>query len=103
MLGAYHEWTNAMPNGELEHPACIHLIDADGRIQEIYRFRVFDPRQGADRYTVARALSRILSFTVRIQYSAAMRDRSKSRAGIIGQDTDGGRMLTGHLHDCVSL
>jgi protein SCO1/2 len=45
VLGAYHEWTKAMPSGELDHPARVHLIDADGRIREIYSLAFFDPRQ----------------------------------------------------------
>jgi cytochrome oxidase Cu insertion factor (SCO1/SenC/PrrC family) len=45
VLGAYREWTRPLPNGELDHPARIHLIDAEGRIREIYSLAFFDPRQ----------------------------------------------------------
>ena len=45
VLGAYDEWTRAMPDGELDHPARAHLIDGDGRIREIYSLAFFDPRQ----------------------------------------------------------
>ena len=45
VLGAYHEWTQALPGGEIDHPARVHLIDADGRIREIYSLAFFDPRQ----------------------------------------------------------
>lgn len=45
VLGAYDEWTRAMPDGELDHPARAHLVDGDGRIREIYSLAFFDPRQ----------------------------------------------------------
>jgi len=45
VLGAYHEWTRVMPDGDLDHPARVHLIDADGQIREIYSLAFFDPRQ----------------------------------------------------------
>jgi protein SCO1 len=45
VLGAYQEWTKAMPDGEIDHPARLYLIDADGRIREIYSLSFFDPRQ----------------------------------------------------------
>ncbi len=45
VLGAYREWTKAMPDGELDHPARIYLIDALGQIREIYSLAFFDPRQ----------------------------------------------------------
>jgi protein SCO1/2 len=45
VLVAYHEWTKPMPDGELDHPARVYLIDADGRIREIYSLAFFDPRQ----------------------------------------------------------
>ncbi len=45
VLAAYREWTKPMPGGELDHPARVHLIDADGRIREIYSLAFFDPRQ----------------------------------------------------------
>jgi protein SCO1/2 len=45
VLGAYHEWTKTLPDGEIDHPARVYLIDADGRIREIYSLAFFDPRQ----------------------------------------------------------
>jgi protein SCO1/2 len=45
VLGAYQEWTKAMPDGEIDHPARLYLIDAGGRIREIYSLSFFDPRQ----------------------------------------------------------
>ena len=45
VLAAYREWTRAMPDGDLDHPARVYLIDADGRVREIYSLAFFDPRQ----------------------------------------------------------
>jgi cytochrome oxidase Cu insertion factor (SCO1/SenC/PrrC family) len=45
VLGAYQEWTKTMPDGEVDHPARVYLIDAGGRIREIYSLAFFDPRQ----------------------------------------------------------
>ena len=45
VLGAYHEWTRVMPDGDLDHPARVHLIDGEGNIREIYSLAFFDPRQ----------------------------------------------------------
>ena len=45
VLDAYREWTKAMPDGEIDHPARVYLIDARGRIREIYSLAFFDPRQ----------------------------------------------------------
>jgi len=45
VLRAYQDWTRAMPDGEIDHPARLYLIDADGRIREIYSLAFFDPRQ----------------------------------------------------------
>lgn len=45
VLSAYDEWTKPMPDGELDHPARVHLIDANGRTREIYSLSFFDPRQ----------------------------------------------------------
>ena len=45
VLAAYHEWTKPMPDGDLDHPARVHLIDPDGQIREIYSLAFFDPRQ----------------------------------------------------------
>jgi protein SCO1/2 len=45
VLGAYREWTRPMKDGDLDHPARVYLIDADGQIREIYSLAFFDPRQ----------------------------------------------------------
>jgi len=45
VLLAYREWTKPMANGELDHPARVYLIDAEGRVREIYSLAFFDPRQ----------------------------------------------------------
>ena len=56
VLAAYREWTKAMPDGEIDHPARLYLIDAQGRIREIYSLAFFDPRQALiDIRTLARA------------------------------------------------
>ena len=44
-LAGYHEWTRPMANGELDHPARIHLIDPDGQVREIYSLAFFNPQQ----------------------------------------------------------
>ena len=44
-LAGYHEWTKPMANGELDHPARIHLIDGEGQVREIYSLAFFDPQQ----------------------------------------------------------
>lgn len=45
MLAAYDEWTRPFPNGEIDHPARLYLIDRQGRIREIYSLGFFDERQ----------------------------------------------------------
>lgn len=45
VLAAYEEWTQRLPNGELDHPARLHLIDARGRVREIYSLAFFDEDQ----------------------------------------------------------
>ena len=45
VLAAYHEWTKPMPDGDLDHPARVYLIDTEGRMREIYSLAFFDPRQ----------------------------------------------------------
>ena len=45
VLAAYDEWTRPVAGGEIEHPARLHLIDAAGRIREIYSLAFFDERQ----------------------------------------------------------
>ena len=42
---AYDEWTRPQPNGEIDHPARLYLIDRRGRIREIYSISFFDDRQ----------------------------------------------------------
>jgi protein SCO1/2 len=44
-LGAYDEWTRREPNGGIDHPARVYLIDAQGRVREIYSLSLFDERQ----------------------------------------------------------
>jgi protein SCO1 len=45
MLAAYDEWTKPQPDGEIDHPARLHLIDGRGRTREIYSLALFDERQ----------------------------------------------------------
>jgi len=45
ILSAYGEWTRPLPNGELDHPARVYLIDQRGNIREIYALSFFDERQ----------------------------------------------------------
>jgi protein SCO1/2 len=45
VLAAYEEWTRALPEGELDHPARLHLVDARGRVREIYSLAFFDEEQ----------------------------------------------------------
>ncbi len=45
MLAAYDEWTRSLPNGEINHPARLYLIDREGRVREIYSLGFFDERQ----------------------------------------------------------
>ena len=45
VLAAWDEWTQPLPGGEIDHPARIHLIDARGRVREIYSLALFDERQ----------------------------------------------------------
>ncbi len=44
-LAAYDEWTRPQPDGEIDHPARLYLIDSQGRIREIYSISFFDERQ----------------------------------------------------------
>ena len=46
-LLAYDEWTRRLPSGEVDHPARLHLVDARGRVREIYSLDFFDERQAA--------------------------------------------------------
>lgn len=45
VLAAYDEWTQRLPGGELDHPARLHLVDARGRVREIYSLAFFDEGQ----------------------------------------------------------
>jgi protein SCO1/2 len=45
VLAAYGEWTRPLPDGTLDHPARLYLIDGGGRIREIYALGFFDERQ----------------------------------------------------------
>jgi protein SCO1/2 len=45
VLDAYNEWVTRLPTGEVDHPARLHLIDAAGRVREIYSLAFFDERQ----------------------------------------------------------
>lgn len=45
VLAAYDEWTQRLPNGELDHPARLHLVDRAGRVREIYSLAFFDEAQ----------------------------------------------------------
>ena len=45
VLAAYDEWTKPLPNGELDHPARVYLIDQSGAIREVYALSFFDERQ----------------------------------------------------------
>lgn len=54
VLAAYDEWTKPLPNGELDHPARVYLIDRRGNIREIYALAFFDERQAfIDIHTLA--------------------------------------------------
>ncbi|MBI3780979.1 MAG: SCO family protein [candidate division NC10 bacterium] len=45
VLAAYDEWTRPQPDGEIDHPARLYLIDRRGRLREIYSISFFDERQ----------------------------------------------------------
>ena len=45
VLATYNEWTSPLPDGELDHPARLHLIDGQGRVREIYSLAFFDETQ----------------------------------------------------------
>jgi protein SCO1/2 len=45
VLATYDEWTRKLPDGDVDHPARIYLIDPTGRILEIYSLAFFDERQ----------------------------------------------------------
>jgi protein SCO1/2 len=45
VLAAYDEWTRRQPDGEIDHPARLYLVDRKGAIREIYSLAFFDERQ----------------------------------------------------------
>jgi protein SCO1/2 len=45
VLRAWDEWTRPAPDGSIDHPARLYLIDARGRVREIYGLAFFDERQ----------------------------------------------------------
>lgn len=45
MLAGYDEWTRKLPDGDVDHPARIYLIDPAGQVREIYSLAFFDERQ----------------------------------------------------------
>ncbi len=45
VLTAFDEWAKLLPDGEVDHPARLHLIDGRRRVREIYSLAFFDPAQ----------------------------------------------------------
>jgi protein SCO1/2 len=45
VLAQWDEWTRPRANGDLDHPARLHLVDGRGRVREIYSLEFFDERQ----------------------------------------------------------
>lgn len=45
VLATYGEWTRPLPDGEIDHPARVYLIDRHGEVREIYGLSFFDERQ----------------------------------------------------------
>ena len=45
VLAAYDEWTRRLPDGDIDHPARVYLIDRRGNIREVYALSFFDERQ----------------------------------------------------------
>ena len=45
VLAAYDEWTRTQPDGEIDHPARLYLVDRKGNIREIYSLSFFDEHQ----------------------------------------------------------
>jgi protein SCO1/2 len=45
VLATYDEWTKRLPDGDIDHPARVYLIDRHGNIREIYALSFFDERQ----------------------------------------------------------
>jgi hypothetical protein len=53
-LANYDEWIRPLPDGDIDHPARVYLIDRKGNIREIYALAFFDERQVLiDRRTLA--------------------------------------------------
>lgn len=44
-LVPWDEWTRRAPDGEIDHPARLHLVDRRGLVREIYSLTFFDERQ----------------------------------------------------------
>lgn len=44
-LAPWDEWTRRAPDGEIDHPARLHLVDRRGLVREIYSLIFFDERQ----------------------------------------------------------
>lgn len=45
VLHAYDEWTRRSPDGGIDHPARLYLVDGRGRVREIYSLAFFNERQ----------------------------------------------------------
>jgi protein SCO1 len=45
ILKGYDEWARRLPEGDVDHPARVYLIDPEGQIREIYSLSFFDHRQ----------------------------------------------------------
>lgn len=45
VLVAWNEWTQALADGVLDHPARLYLIDRAGYVRDIYSLSFFDERQ----------------------------------------------------------
>jgi protein SCO1 len=45
VLAAFDEWAKPLPDGKVDHPARLHLVDGRRRVREIYSVGFFDPSQ----------------------------------------------------------
>lgn len=45
VLASYDEWTKRLPEGDIDHPARVYLIDRAGAMREVYSLAFFDERQ----------------------------------------------------------
>jgi protein SCO1 len=45
VLDAYDEWTKLLPDGDMDHPARVYLIDPKGQIRDIYSLAFFNEKQ----------------------------------------------------------